>query len=198
MALRGGPPLTPQQSAERIAGVPLPIAARSLTEAEVAALENRFARIFLPIVLVMLWGLVLPVFFTGGRQAESLRVPMFFLGFVVTAFIFFVWQWRQQRQRRHCAVPVLVEVGAERLTLTSAGQVHALPYQGLKWHMLTWSGQVDRYFAGIRLESPLGELRLEDGCFERGEDAAAAIVRLASRGEVTVPPRLSGISGRAR
>jgi hypothetical protein len=190
MALKGGPPLTAQQAAERIAGVDLPITARSLTTEEVAAKENRFARIFLPIVLVMLWGLILPLFLTGGREAESLRGPMFVLGVVATGFIFLVWQWRQKRQRRHCGVPILIEVGPDRLTLRSAGQVHVLAYDALDWRMITWSGEYDRYFVGIRLQSPLGELRLEDGCFERGADAAAAIVLLAGKGEATLPPRL--------
>src|SRR5690349_16972130 len=101
MALAGGPPLTPQQAAERIAGVPLPVTARSLTEAEVAALENRFARIFLPIVLIMLWSLILPLFLTGGREAESLRAPMAALGAFITGAIFIGWSARQHRQRRH-------------------------------------------------------------------------------------------------
>lgn len=188
MALKGGPPLTAEQAAERIAGVPLPVTARSLSEAEVAAKENRVGCILLPIVLVMLWAFIVPLFLTGGREAESLRLPMFLLGLVGTGVILFAWNRRQQRQRRLCATPVLVEVGAERLTLSSAGRIHHLSYDALEWKMLTWSGRYSRYFVGIRLATPLGELRLEDGCFEGGSDAAAAIVRLSRPGEV-LPPR---------
>ena len=172
------------------AGLQLPIVARSLSEAEVAALESRMARILFPILLGMLWLLIVPLFLTCGRQAESMRPIMLKMGLAGTAVIFFAWHFRQKRQRRHCAVPVLVEVAADRLTLSSAGQTHALRYEDLTWRMLTWGTEGSTWFVGIRLDSPLGELRLEDGCFERGADAAEAIVRLAGRGEVSLPPRL--------
>jgi len=182
-------PNAPAAPARRTTRDTLPITARSLTEAEVAALESRMGRILFPIILGMLWMLIIPLLFTGGRQAESLRGIMLPMGIFGTLFIWLVWQWRQKRQRRHCATPILVEVGADRLTLTSEGQIHHINYDGLVWHLLTWGGELDTYFVGIRLETPLGELRLEDGCFERGADAAAAIVRLAGRGD-SLPPRL--------
>ena len=168
------PPLLRRYAVELGAGQRLPFEARSLTAAEVAAQDRRFVRWVGGAYLLFAVALVVGTAFDGDPQLTLA------LAVVVLAAVAFLWPVarRYERRRQDYVDPhIVLELREAWLTVRHPGDPFDIRYgeADLAFHWTIYRHTPN--FRGIRLGSPIGELRIDDDHYWHGRIAAAAIAR---------------------
>jgi hypothetical protein len=164
------------------AGLKLPLIARGRSAREMARFNAWADRVLALLGVLLLWLFLLPLYDQATGPAG--RLTYFILCGAGSLFGLAGWIWHVRRRRRHCTRGVEVEVAPELITLRRDGQSHHLRYADVEFGLTRWTGKSGAHFEGIVLESPLGPLRLEQGYFDQGRAAAAAILFICNRGDV--------------
>ena len=155
----------------------LPLTARSLTAAEVAAVDRGMMPIALGFFLFFVVAILVMLLLDsnpGNLETIAYVVPFsLVLGLGLWLFL----RSRARRRRDYRDPQIVVEVGKDSLTLRAPGRVSALSYDSADFAFHAPVAQNRSFFLGIVLESELDPLRLDDLWFKPGKTAAAAIVK---------------------
>ena len=152
-------------------------------------MEGRVGRVLFPITLGMLWLFTFISLF--AEEVREMGPVMPLVAIAGTGLIVGVWFWRQKRRRVHCGTPIRVEVREDGIEVLTLHETHLIPFAEAAYTFSTWSGEYLRFFLGIVLDTPVGRLRIEDGYFEHGTDAAEAIMYLCGDTRHLGVPRLT-------
>jgi len=165
---------------------PLPITARSLTEAEVARIDGRYVPVVLGIYLAGAVPLFLLFAFAGNPGVPQLALLLA----AEAALGLLLWLLARRRARRRADYRdprIVVEIGEGGATVRSAGRDYALGYREASVTFTAVRLRGVRHFLGLVLASPLGPLRLDALWFRPGRTLAAALAgKLAEHG--ALPP----------
>ena len=153
----------------------LPFTTRTRSDAEARALVTRA----LPVVVVLL------VFFAIASALYIFDPEQPILSGAIAAVTIGVvgavgWRAiaRRGRHLRNYRDPqISVEVRETGMIVREPGHVHQLPFAGAAYAPLWVDGRRGRHFWGIRLETPIGPLSIEDTWFRSGRRASGAILR---------------------
>jgi len=159
----------------------LPITARSHTVATIRRRERRN----MPFFLLVWFGCMLPIgaslWLDSGQQAREVMRWFLWAVAIGTPLVVLI-VWLRARQWRHYLDPGLtLEVRRDGMTVRNRlGRADILYAEAVFGeHVVHVRGNTT--FLGIWLRTPLVEIiRLEDGWFDNGRRAAAAIVQLAA------------------
>jgi len=154
-----------------------PVTARSLTAAEVAAIDRSMVPIGLGFFLFFVFAILILLFFDsspGSRETMAI-VALFSLVLGLGLWLFLRSRGRKRREYRD--PQIVVEVGEDGLTLRAPGRVNQLAFDSANFAFNATTMQNSTFFMGIVLESPFGPLRLDDLWFKPGKTAATAIVK---------------------
>jgi hypothetical protein len=163
-------------------GQTLPVTARSLTAAEVAAIDRGMMPIGLGVYLVIVFAiLVMLVLDPTPGNLETLAIVVPFASLMGLGLWLFL-RSRGRRRRDYRDPQIVVEVQEGGLTFRAPGRVAELPYDGADFSFNAPTAQNSTFFLGIVLESPFIPLRLDDLWFKPGRAVAAAIVKKCDDG----------------
>ena len=153
----------------------LPITTRTMSEGEARGLVRGVLPLL--VILLIIFGIAgaLTVF-----EPEQPILSGILAACVIGAVTPFIWR-AIARRRRHLSdyrdPQISVEVRETGMTLRAPGHVHELPFAGAAYTPLWVNGRGGRHFWGIRLETPIGPLSIENTWFRSGRRASGAIVR---------------------
>jgi hypothetical protein len=166
-----------QQAVALGAGQTLPVSARSLPTNEVrgkgcalAGIIALLAFVGLPLIAVML--------VAAGNEPEPRRTVIYvaILAFAGFALIALARGWRARRAD-YVDPQLTVEAGADGVTIGGPSGRHVLRYPQVQARISSIGVRQSIRFVGIVMDSPVGELRLDDYLFANGRNVAGAIVR---------------------
>lgn len=182
MAILSGVQEARRQALEFAATLALPVTARSLTAAEVARVDGRYV----PIILCIYFAVALPlltIFAVAGAEGPGSVAILAGVVALLGVVLWLVARRRAGARRGYRDPDIVVEIGADAMTLRAPGRVEALDYADARASVTFARIRRSSYFLGMVLESPLGPLRLEDLSFKPGRTAAAALAgRLEAHG----------------
>lgn len=164
------------------AGVALPASTRSLTRAEAMGQDGGRALIlYLMALLVPL--LVLALVIESNADLKS-KIIWMVVGAALTIIISYVARGIQQRRGAYVDPGIVVEVSEDGVSVRSPAGVHALADHELRYDFVHYSHDGSVTFLGIKLDTPLGVLELQDQWYRGARQVAAAIVARAQREKI--------------
>jgi len=162
----------------------LPFSARSLTAAEVARIDGRAPAVLLGIYAAVAVPVLAIGALSGGLGSGGIAIAGAF-AVVLGAILWLIGRRRARRRSGYQDPQTVLEIGAEGLTLRSAGRIDAIPYPDAKVALNHVTMRGVPYFLGLVLETPTGPLRLDDTWFRPGRSAAAILLgQMAASGVV--------------
>ena len=151
----------------------LPVAARSLTPAEVRLRGWRtiglYALPFTPLVLLMV------VAGSNGIPQERLELALTALVFLLIGGL--VARWWLRREGAYRDPSIKVEVGADGVVVTAPDGAQGMRWGEIEAEVVHYRSRSSFIYCGIRMESPFGTIDLRDDRYRNGRLAASVIVR---------------------
>ncbi len=177
-----------RQALKRAARLELPVVARSLTEAEVAAHERRgFSCAAYGLGLFVVW-LPLALVFDGDPQRFRDALIVAPVSLLVLVGIAWALKWRRGRRSDYVDPKVVIEIGPERLLLTVGESVRDLGYDAAPERIAYLRSSRGMNFAGLVLDGPSRPIVLVNFDMLNGRDAAAALLgRCVAAGSLKSP-----------
>ena len=156
----------------------LPITTRTKSDAEARALVT-WALPFLVLCWVGFCVLSVAYLFEPGQPVLSAIIVLAALVAigVGTAFVYPIFKRRGRDLRTYRDPRISLEVRETGMILRAPGHVHELPFAGAAYTPLWTTARGGTHFWGIRLETPIGPLSIENTRFRSGRRASGAIVR---------------------
>ncbi len=157
----------------------LPIGARSLTATEIGRRSQKLVLILsvLPLLLVVI--LVLVAVAQGARGWRTLAIGLA-VALCAAVVLHRISRARRRRHKDYVDPRIVVAVSDRGVRLQGPDGAHDMAFAdarfdlALDWHHRSFrSSTAD--FIGIKLNSPLGRLSIEDGRYQGGRSVAAAI-----------------------
>ena len=164
------------------AGVTLPARTRSLTRAEAMGMDGGRAMILYLmalIVSVVVIGLVIQ----SNADLRS-KIVWLVVGAAVTVIIYYVAKGMQQRRGAYVDPEIVVEVSEDGVSVRNPAGTHTLPDHELRYEFIHYGSDGSATFIGIKLDTPLGVLELQDQWYRDARKVAAAIAARALREKV--------------
>lgn len=182
MAILSGVEEARIQALELAATLTLPVTARSLTAAEIARIDGRYV----PIILCIFFAFALPLLaifaVASGSGPGSVMIVAGVMA-LIAALLWLIARRRARARADYLDPAIVIEIGAEGITLRAPGRIETLDYTEAKAGINYVRMRGATHFLGMALESPLGPLRLEDPSFKPGRTAAAALAgRMDAKG----------------
>lgn len=171
-----------EQAIGHAGGLTLPLSARSLTKAEAVAKDGGPA--FILYLLTAMTFLVGAGLIVGSGEALGRKLVWTGALGMVTFAMYFLARARGDRRRAYVDPGIMVEVTDEGVTVRDGGAAHALPDHQPRYEFTYYSHRDSISFLGIKLQSPIGLIDLQDKCYVGARDAAAAIVLRAEREKI--------------
>lgn len=160
----------------------LPASTRSVTREEATASDG--GRAFLMYLVTALLPLfILMMVLKSNADAHS-KFGWVLLGGLVTLGCFFFAQSVQRRRSAYVDPQIVVEVGADGVIVRNPAGAHQLPDHKLRYEFVHYSHEGSVTFLGIKLDTPLGLLEIQDHWYKGARGVAAAIVARAEREKV--------------
>jgi hypothetical protein len=155
---------------------PLPLTARSLTAAEVAAIDRRIYPIVFGLYGVGATGILLVAWFGSEGGAVVPIAAIVALSLLVPLWLFA--RFRAGRRSDYRDPMASVEARADGVTIRGPGREARLGYRDLvvTGFVLLPGAKSRVLFLGVMLDGPFGPVRLENMAYRDGTLAAAAIV----------------------
>ena len=164
------------------AGVTLPASTRSLTRAEAMGMDGGRA------MLLYLLALLVPVVVIGLAIESNVdlksKIIWMVVGAALTVIIYYVAKGVQQRRGAYVDPEIVVEVSEDGVSVRNPTGTHVLPDHELRYEFIHYSHDSSVTFMGIKLETPLGVLELQDQWYRDARKVAAAIAARALREKV--------------
>jgi hypothetical protein len=164
------------------AGVKLPASTRSLTRAEAMGMDGGRASLlyllalFLPLAVIALS-------IQSNVDSQS-RLIWLTCGGALTVILYYVAKGLQQRRSAYVDPEIVVEVREGGVSVRNPAATHQLPDHDLRYEFVHYSHKGSVTFLGIKLDTPLGLLELQDYWYRDARNVAAAIVARAEREKV--------------
>lgn len=160
----------------------LPASTRSVTKEE--AVSSDGGRAFLMYLLTALMPLIILMMVVKSKDDPQTMFGLILLGGLLTAGMFFLAQSVQRRRSTYVDPQIVVEVGADGVTVRDPAGAHALPDHKLRYEFVHYSHEGSVTFLGIKLDTPLGLLEIQDQWYKGARGVAAAIVARAEREKI--------------
>jgi hypothetical protein len=153
----------------------LPITTRTKTDAE----NRAVLKLAMPFLILCWIGLCIGSGFyvyDAGQSIVSAIVAVVGVG-LANVFVWRPFARRRRQLRKYRDPQISVEVRETGMVVRAPGHVHELAFAGAVYTPLFVSPRGGTHFWGIKLETPIGPLSIENTCFNSGRRAAGAIVR---------------------
>jgi hypothetical protein len=165
---------TIRQALKLAARLDLPLTARSLTAAEMAAIDRRnWGCLLAPLGALGLWLALALILDPPQRASDALVVAALLLSLPVLAWL--ATRWRFRKPSDYVDPNIVVEVASDGITIAVDGRLKRLDFAEAAARFGYVLRRRGGAFSGVVLDLPGRPIAL-DGNMLRGLDAAAALV----------------------